>query len=85
MSVTDSHHVAMANHMRPQNDALPGDVSPQNVESLVPVVELLIISRLEARAPESEGLNVVTLAGFDDALRDMRGIGNILIRRWLSA
>jgi hypothetical protein len=85
MSVTDSHRVAMANDMRPQNDALPGDVSPQNVESLVPVVELLIISCLKARAPESKGLNVVTLASLYDALRDVRGIGNILIRRWLSA
>src|SRR5450631_3528696 len=50
MFVTKPHGITVPNDVSPQYDALPRDVSPQNVETLVPVIELLIIRRLKARS-----------------------------------
>ena len=42
------------------------DVAPQHIQPLVPVVELLIVRALEARAAEPKHLHVVTACGPDD-------------------
>ena len=50
MRINKPYRLAMPNHVGPEHHALPGDVSPQDIESLVPVIELLIIRRLKARS-----------------------------------
>ena len=44
------HRIAMANDVRPQHHVFPSDVAPQDIESFMPVIELLVIGRLKTGA-----------------------------------
>lgn len=68
-------------HMGPQRDFRGGDVSPQDIQPLVPGIERDVIGTLEARARQPQHLQVVAVPGPDYRTRDMRGVRNPIRRR----
>src|SRR5258708_38306677 len=60
----------------PKSRVRTGDIPPQHVQALVPVVELIVIAALKARAAEPECLHIVADSGPHDRGRHMSNIGN---------
>jgi hypothetical protein len=67
---------AMADDVSPQRDIRAGDISPQNVQAFVPIVELIVIAAFEAGAAEAKRLDVVAERCPDYRWRDVCKIGN---------
>src|ERR1700722_3153425 len=77
MGVSLFHPLPSSNDVGPQDHIVACDIPPQDIQSLMPVVELFVIRRLEARACEAKCLHIVSLTGLDDALGDVRGVRNV--------
>jgi len=66
----------MADGMCPKSHVRTGDIPPQHVQALVPIVELVVIAALKARAAEPKCLHVVAGSRPHDRGRNMSNIGN---------
>ena len=61
--------------MRPERDIRACDVSERDRQALVPVIQLLIIRGLKARARQPEDLDVVSRLRPNHMLGEVRNIG----------
>ena len=73
---TVEHSGAAPNDMGPERDARTGDIAPQHVQPLVPVVELLVIAAFEADARQSKRLQLIAERVRQRSRRDVRRVGN---------
>jgi len=69
--------------VRPERDVRAREVPPQDIQALVPGVQLLVVGALEARTAEPKRLDVVAEVSSDDFLGDVRRVGDVLGRRTL--
>ena len=69
---------ATPNYVGPQRHRRTCDVSPQHIQTLMPVVEFIIFIGLEGRSTETKRLQVVAESRPDDVRRDMGSIGHTL-------
>ena len=58
--------------VRPERNVRAGEVAPQDIQALVPVIELLIVRALEARTAQAKHLQVVAEHVVRPRARDMR-------------
>src|SRR6185437_10662141 len=63
--------------MAPERYLRTCDISPQDIQTLVPGVERGIIRAFKACAPELKDLNVVALCGSDDRIRNVSGVRDV--------
>ncbi len=68
--------LAASHHMGPQRQVGRGDVAQQDVESFMPVVDVLVVRALEADAAQAQRLDIVPGARSRNVRIDMGGQGN---------
>src|ERR1700733_5330629 len=77
-ALPDGCHLAAADDVRPQGDLGACNVSPKNVQALVPGVERLIVRAFEARPTDVKDLNVIAEGGLHDMRRHVCGVRDAL-------
>jgi hypothetical protein len=60
--------------MHPQGNIGAGNVSPQDVEPFMPIIQLLVIGALKARAAQTEHLHVIAESGAQDMFGNLGAV-----------
>ena len=71
---------AMTDDVSPQRHMRAGDISPQHVQALMPIVEFIVITAFEARAAEAKSLDIVAERRPNDRGRHVSNIRNTIGR-----
>src|SRR5262245_6350255 len=71
--------------MRPYSNLRSGHIAPENIQTLVPGVQLLIVGTLEARPTKAKSLYIVAEVSLHHPVRDMRCIWHVLGSQSLAA
>jgi hypothetical protein len=64
--------------VHPQRNLGAGYISPQNIQSFVPGVELLVVGAFEACATQAKYLHVIAKHSLDEVPGDVRCVWNAL-------
>jgi len=67
-----------ANYVRPQRNLRARYISPQDIQPLVPGVQLVVIGALETSAAQAKDLYVITKHSLDEISGNVRGVRNAL-------